>query len=91
MHDTQSMHKGIYTLGNKTALVGTERADAATSCHIPMTAVQLPTSSPRTAQNKAYAHIGQALLRSTAHVGKRWACARGDGHTGKVAEVVDPR
>lgn len=62
MHDTQSMHRGIYTLGNKTALVGTERADVATSCHIPMTAVQLPTSSSRAARNTAYAHTGRALL-----------------------------
>lgn len=62
MHDIQRMHKGIYTLGNKTVLVGTERVDAAISCHVSMTAVQLPTSSSRTAQNRAYTHIGQALL-----------------------------
>lgn len=61
MHDTQRMHKGIYALGNKTVLVGTERADATTSYHTSVTAVHL-TSSSRTAQNTVYTHIRQALL-----------------------------
>lgn len=65
MRETQSVHKGIHTLGSKTVLVGTERADAATSCHSSMTTVQLPTSSPRTARNTAYTHGAQALLGST--------------------------
>lgn len=51
MHSTQSMHKGTHTSGNNSVLVGTERADVAISCHIPLTELQLPTSSSRTAQN----------------------------------------
>lgn len=49
MPDTPSTHKGTYTLGNKTLLVGTERADAATSCPVSMTMVQRPVQElPKT-------------------------------------------
>lgn len=82
MCETRSVRKGVHVLGNKTVLVGTERADVATSCLSSMTTAQLPTSSPRTAQKTAYAHGAQALLGSTAHVEKRWAWAQGDLGTG---------
>lgn len=63
MHYIQSMHKGIHTSGNKALLVGAERADAATSCHIPMTALQSPTSSSRTAQNSLHPHQASWALK----------------------------
>lgn len=51
MHEPQSVHKDRHPLGSRKVLVGTEGEDATTSCFSSMATVQLPTSSPRTAQN----------------------------------------